>query len=185
MVSMADNDTLTQWVDRTRRMAEYRDEAFDFLRRAAASGLPSVESDVELVCRLWATADERDVLICDALTKFDEALFDTRGELEITRGAEPRPAPNDDERLLYVCAWTLSRPDAPDAPDADNGGRSVSVALTADRLTGRMTFEVVDVLGVSAPIPPPDDHAADGHGADGLYEALSSAFFTMRALPQN
>ena len=90
---MTANDSLTQWIDRTRRMAEYRDEAFDFLRRASAAGLPSVESDVELVCRLWATADERDVLICEALTKFDEALFDTRGELEITRGAEPRPAP--------------------------------------------------------------------------------------------
>ena len=157
-------------------MAEYRDEAFDFLRRASAAGLPAAEDDVELVCRLWATADERDVLICEALTKFDEALFDTPGELEITRGAEPRPTPNDDDRLLYICAWTLSRPDA---PDADNNGRAVSVALAADRLAGRLTFEVLDPLGIATPIPPPDDQDAEG-----LYEALSSAFFAMRSLPQ-
>ena len=152
---MTANDTLTQWIDRTRRMAEYRDEAFDFLRRASAAGLTAAEDDVELVCRLWATADERDVLICEALTKFDEALFDTPGELEITRGAEPRPTlnnPNGDDRLLYVCAWTLSRQD----------GRAVSVALAADRLTGRLSFEVVDALGIAAPIPYPDDQDADG-----------------------
>ena len=166
---MTANDTLTQWIDRTRRMAEYRDEAFDFLRRASAAGLTAAEDDVELVCRLWATADERDVLICEALTKFDEALFNAPGELEITRGAEPRPTPNDEDRLLYVCAWTLSRQD----------GRAVSVALTADRLTGRLSFEVVDPAGAAAPIPYPDDQDANG-----LYEALSSAFFTMREPPR-
>ena len=154
-------------------MAEYRDEAFDFLRRASAAGLPAAEDDVELVCRLWATADERDVLICEALTKFDEALFDTPGELEITRGAEPRPTPNDDDRLLYICAWTLSR------QDAGEYGSAVSVALAADRLAGRLSFEVLDPLGIATPIPPPDDQDAEG-----LYEALSSAFFAMRSLPQ-
>ena len=173
---MTNNDSLTQWIDRTRRMAEYRDDAFDFLRRASAAGLTAAEDDVELVCRLWATADERDVLICEALTKFDEALFNAPGELEITRGAEPRPTPNNpngDDRLLYVCAWTLSRPSEAEYR------RAVSVALTADRLTGRLSFEVVDPAGAAAPIPYPDDQDANG-----LYEALSSAFFTMREPPR-
>ena len=176
---MTTNDSLDNWIDRTRRMAEYRDEAFDFLRRASAAGLPAVESDVELVCRLWATADERDVLICDALTKFDEALFDSPGELEITRGAEPRPSlnapdvPGGDDRLLYVCAWTLSR------PDDDGNGRAVSVVLAADRLAGGLSFEVLGPTGVAEPVRYLDDD-----NAESLYEALSSAFFSMRSTSQ-
>ena len=171
---MTANESLDKWIDRARRMAEYRAEASDFIRRAAYANLPADEADVELVCRLWATADERDVLICDALTKFDEALFDSPGELEITRAAEPRPSPNDEARLLYVCAWTLSR------PAGDENERAVSVALAADRLTGRQAFEVLDPMGAATPIPYPDDQ-----NADALYEALSSAFFAMRSLPQN
>ena len=174
---MTANDSLDRWIDRTRRMAEYGDEAFDFLRRASAAGLPAVESDVELVCRLWATADERDVLICDALTKFDEALFDSPGALDITRGAEPRPSQNDENRLLYVCAWTLSRPI--DDANSDDGARAVSVVLSADRLAGGLSFEVVDPLGMATPVPYPDDDDADS-----LYAALSSAFFSMRSPPQ-
>ena len=166
---MTDNEDLARWVDRAQRMAEYRAEASDFVRRAAAAMLPAVESDVELVCRLWVAADERDVLICEALTKFDEALFDTPGDLEITRGAEPRPSPDDEDRLLYVCSWTLRRED----------GRAVSVALAADRLTGAMTFEVLDPVGMATSVPSPEDF-----GANELYEALSLAFFTMRGLSQ-
>ena len=168
ILPMTANDNLTIWLDRARRMVEYRAEATGFLRRVAET-LPAHESDVESVCRLWATADERDVLICDALTKFDEALFDTRGELEITRGAEPRPATNDEERLFYICSWTLSRQD----------GHAVSVTLAADQLTGVMTFEVLDAAGFATPIPSPDEDA------ESLYEALAGAFFAMHGLSQS
>ena len=77
------------WVDRARRMVEYRAEAMDFLRRVG-SMLPAAGTDVELVCRLWTAADEYDVTICEAVQRFDVAIFDVPGEIEITRGCRTR-----------------------------------------------------------------------------------------------
>ena len=150
-------------------MAGYRDEAADFLRRAAST-LPALESDLELVCRLWAAADELDALVCDALTAFDDALFDAPGELDTTRGAEPAPpdaqAPYAGESLAYTCDWTIVRPES----------RRTSVALSADQLSGRLSLEVRDPTGRTQPIPFP---LAD---PSQLYETLALAFFVLSGL---
>ena len=150
------------WLDRARRMVDYREEATDFLRRASST-LPATEADVELVCQLWATADEHDTSICEALQRFDEALFDVPGQLEITRGAEPTPAPDNSEGLTYLCTWTLLRPE----------GHGASVVLTADQTGGRLNFEVrgSDDAGrsIGFPIGNPGD----------LYEPLTHSFFTL------
>ncbi len=151
------------WLDRARRMVDYREEATDFLRRASST-LPATQADVELICQLWATADEHDTSICEALQRFDEALFDVPGQLEITRGAEPTPTPDNSEGLAYLCTWALLRPD----------GRGISVVLAADQTSGRLDFEVRggDDAGCSIgfPIGDPID----------LYEPLMHSFFTLQ-----
>ena len=165
MTHDSSNSEIETWVDRARRMVDYREEATDFLRRAS-SMLPVVESDVELVCRLWTAADEYDVSICDALRRFDQALFDVPGQLDITRGAEPTSTRDDGEGLAYLCSWTLMRPEAD----------GMSVALMADQLTGRFSFEVRDSNGdartVAFPIGCPSE----------LYEALTHGFFRLQML---
>ena len=153
---------IDSWLDRVRRMAEYRIEAADFLKRAS-SILPAVETDVELVCRLWTIADEHDVLVCEALKRFDDALFDTHGELEITRGAEPVTTSGGDDSLCYLCTWTLLRPDS----------QSASVVLKADQVSGQFEFEVVDSTGARRAIGFPMSREA------GLYDALTSSFFAL------
>ena len=160
--SMKDIDI---WVDRVRRMADYRTEAVDFLSRAS-SILPAVQSDVELVCRLWTVADEHDVTICEALQRFDEALFDVPGCLEVTRGAEPKSNQDGGEGLAYLCNWTLGRSES----------HSTSVVLAADRVTGRLDFEVRDSYGERNSIGFPLGSKQD------LYESLSSSFFTLHGL---
>lgn len=150
------------WLDRVRRMTEYRAEAADFIRRAG-SLLPAADADVELVCRLWAIADEHDTYICEALQEFDNAVFETRGELDITRGAEPTTTPEGNVVLSYLCTWTLARPDS----------QSASVVLTADQVSGELTFETRDTAGAGRTIgfPLREDEK--------FYEALTSSFFTM------
>lgn len=156
------NASIDSWLDRVRRMAEYRIEAADFLNRAS-SVLPAVETDVELVCRLWTIADEHDVRVCEALKRFDDALFDAHGELEITRGAEPVVTSGGSNSLSYLCTWTLLRPDS----------QSASVVLKADQASGRFEFEVVDSTGAKRSIGFPMDREAE------LYDALTSSFFAL------
>ena len=104
------NRTPDFFIDRTRRMLEYADEARDFVRRAAA-WRETGEADAAAVCRLWALADELDSTVCETLTAFGEALFGERFELDITRGVEvepppPPPMPPMPPRAVYTCAWT-------------------------------------------------------------------------------
>lgn len=164
MTPLQDNAALRTWVDRTRRMVGYRDEALDFLRRAG-SQVPVFESDVELVCRLWAIADEHDEIICRALTEFDAALFDPVGELDITRGVETRPISGDESSVIFLCTWSVMRP----------GGISVSCVLYGEQMTGAVGLEVRDDGGSSHPLPFPIAEPSD------LYEALSDSFFVLAA----
>lgn len=150
------------WIDRAQRMVDYREEAADFLRRAS-SILPAIELDVELVCRLWTAADEYDIYICEALQRFDQALFDVQGQLEITRGAEPASGPNTDERLVYLCTWALVRPE----------DQSTSVVLSADQVSGRLDFEVRDSAGGRRSLGFPIAKMSD------LYESLTLSFFAI------
>ncbi len=151
---------LETWVDRTRRMVGYREEALDFLGRAGGQ-LPVFESDIGIVCRLWAIADEYDEIICRALTEFDTAVFDTAGELDITRGAETRTTSDNQPQVMFLCTWSLVRP----------GGQSVSCILYAEQLTGAIGLEVQDSSGVSHRLPFPLGEPS------ALYEALSDGFF--------
>ena len=150
------------WVERARAMAAYRDEALDFLERAAAQ-LPVGRSDVGAVCRLWAVADECDEMICEALTRFDAALFESKGELDITRGVEAPSAQDAESRAVFTCAWSIERPE----------GRRISCVLSAERLGGALGLEIRDAQGAAAPLPFPLEYPSD------LYEALANAFFRM------
>lgn len=143
-------------------MTEYRAEVADFIRRIG-SLLPAADADVELVCRLWTEADEHDTYICDALQQFDDTVFETTGELEITRGAEPVTTPEGNVALTYLCTWTLARPDS----------QSTSVVLKADQVSGQLTFEIRDSSGEGRIIgfPIGEDET--------FYEALTSSFFAM------
>ena len=164
MAGNRDEANLRAWIDRTRRMVGYRDEALDFLRRAAAQ-LPVLESDVGLVCRLWAVADELDETICGALTEFDSVLFESACELDITRGVETNPASENDSRVMYLCAWSAARPD----------GRRVSCALYGDQLSGEICLEARGSDGTSRAIPYPISDMSE------LYETLSDSFFNLAA----
>ena len=154
--------SIDPWLDRVQRMTEYRSEAADFIQRAG-SILPAADADVELVCRLWTIADDHDAHICEALQKFDDAIFRTAGELEITRGAEPVTAPDGNVTLTYLCTWTIARPES----------QSVSIVLSADQVSGELMFEVRSSTSAGLLIGFPIVEY------EKLYEALTSSFFSM------
>ena len=144
-------------------MVGYRDEALDFLVRASQQ-VPVFESDVGLVCRLWAVADEHDEILCRALTEFDSALFESPGELDITRGVETRPVSEDESHVVFLCTWAVARPEQ----------ERVSCVLYGEQLTGAVGTEIQDSRGVSHPISFPII-------LSDLYEALSDSFFRLAA----
>lgn len=164
MTPMQDNESLETWVDRTVRMVGYREEALDFLKRAGGQ-LPVFKSDLGIVCRLWAIADEYDEIICRALTEFDSAVFDTAGELDITRGAETRPTSENEPQVVFLCTWSIIRP----------GGLGVSCILYGEQLTGAIGMEVRDHHGVNRPVPFPISSLTE------LYMTLSDNFFALSA----
>ena len=151
---------LDTWIDRTRRMIGYKAEARDFVRRAGER-MPAIEADAGAVCHLWALADEQDEAICHALTRYDLGLSGTPGALDVTRGAEIRPAPGGGETMAYLCSWEIRRPD----------DRWVSVVLSIEQVSRVLTMEVRDSSGTVRPMGFPI------HGHAGLHEALSGAFF--------
>ena len=144
-------------------MVGYRDEALAFLGRASEQ-VPVFESDVGLVCRLWAVADEHDEILCRALTEFDSALFESPGELDITRGVETRPVSEDESGAVFLCTWAIVRP----------GQERVSCVLYAEQLTGAVGMEIQDSHGVGRPVPFPVIRSD-------LYGALSDSFFVLGA----
>ena len=152
------------WVNRTHRMVDYLDEALAFLGRAGDQ-FPVLESDIGLVCHLWAVADEHDEIMCRALTGFDSDLFETAGELDITRGVETRPTPEQESRVIFLCTWSIVR------PEQDR----VSCILYAEQLTGSIGLEVRDSGGSSYPLPFPITDSSD------LYKTLSDSFFRLAA----
>ena len=155
-------EELRYWVQRVHRMSDYRVEALDFLRRAGST-LPTTESDLALICGLWAVADEHDVAICDALTSFDSALFQVSGDLDITRGVEVEPTPGEVDSLIYQCSWSINRPET----------LGTSVVLAAHQASGRLTLEVRDADAHRRQVGFPID------GRSELYEALAQSFFTL------
>ncbi len=163
MTSAGQSAELESWVDRTRRMVGYRDEALDFLGRASEQ-VPVFESDVGLVCRLWAVADEHDEILCRALTEFDSALFESPGELDITRGVETRPVSEEESGAVFLCTWAIVRP----------GQERVSCVLYGEQLTGAVGMEIQDSHGLARPVPFPVTPSD-------LYEALSDSFFGLGA----
>ena len=164
MIPKQDSDSLGAWIVRTNRMVGYREEALDFLERAG-SQLPVFESDVGLVCRLWVVADEHDELICRALTEFDSAVFDVAGELDVTRGAEMRPDPENGSHAVFLCSWSVIRPDR----------QSVSCILYGEQLTGAIGLEIRDHHGFSRSVPFPITNSTE------LYATLSDSFFGLAA----
>ena len=152
------NESPDFFIDRTRRMLEYADEARDFVRRAAAwSG--TGEADAAAVCRLWALADELDSTVCETLTAFGEALFGAPFELDITRGAEV--VPETPPTAVYTCAWT-----------AKLGGDIWVSAVLSSYESESERLEARDSSGGVYPLPYPL------RGAAGLSEVLGAAFFS-------
>ena len=164
MTSVDQSAELETWVNRTRRMVDYLDEALAFLGRAG-NQFPVLESDVELVCFLWAVADEHDEIMCRALTSFDSGLFEAAGELDITRGVETRPAPEQESHIIFLCTWSMVRPEQD----------WVSCVLYSEQLTGSVGLEVRDSRGSSHPLPFPITDSSD------LYKTLSDSFFRLAA----
>ena len=163
MTSVDQSAELESWVNRTRRMVAYRDEALAFLERASEQ-VPVFESDVGLVCRLWAIADEHDEVLCRALTEFDSALFESPGELDITRGVETLPVSEDESGAVFLCTWAIVRP----------GRERVSCVLYGEQLTGAVGMEIRDGNGIGRPVPFPVVPSD-------LFEALSESFFRLGA----
>ena len=167
MPPFPNDDSPQFFIDRTRRMLEYADEARDFVRRAASWSAADEDADVAAVCRLWALADELDATICETLTAFGEALFDGRFELEITRGADavelsPPPAP---PMAVYACAWTAA------------GGNGVwAGAVLSASANESERLEVRDSAGGVRTLPYPLGDAA------ALGDALGEAFFRALAV---
>lgn len=145
-------------------MVDYLDEALAFIGRAG-NQFPVLESDIGLVCRLWAVADEHDEIMCRALTSFDSSLFETAGELDITRGVEIRTMPEQESPVIFLCTWSIVR------PEQDR----VSCILYAEQLTGSIALEVRDSGGSSYPLPFPITDSS------GLYKTLSDSFFGLAA----
>lgn len=164
MILSQDDTKLEMWVDRTRRMVGYWDEALDFLNRAGGQ-IPVLESDIGLVCRLWAIADEYDEIVCRALSAFDNALSDDAGELDITRGVETSPSSDEGSRVLFHCTWSVVRTEQ----------ESVSCILYGEQMTGAVGLELRDSQGVGQAIPFPLVNPSD------LYEAMSDNFFGLAA----
>ena len=164
MTIAQDQDALEMWVSRTRRMVGYLDEALAFLGRAGGQ-FPVLESDIGLVCRLWAVADEHDEIMCRALTSFDSDLFETPGELDITRGVETRPTAEQESGIIFLSTWSMVR------PEQDR----VSCVLYAEQLTGSVGLEVRDSGGSSHPLPFPITDSSD------VYKTLSDSFFRLVA----
>lgn len=165
MTPTQNNPELDRWVDRTRRMVSYRNEALDFLGRAGEQA-SVFESDVGVVCHLWAVADEYDEIVCRALSAFDSALFETVGELDITRGVETRPTSETEPSVMFLCTWSIIRP----------GNSGLSCILYGEQMTGAVGLEVRDSHGVIHPLPFPLEEPS------ALYEALSDAFFVLAAV---
>ena len=163
MTTEQDQAALEMWVNRTRRMVDYLDEALAFLGRAGDQ-FSVLESDVGLICFLWAVADEHDEIICRALTSFDSDLFETAGELDITRGVETLPVSEDESGAVFLCTWAIVRP----------GQERVSCVLYGEQLTGAVGMEIRDSHGVGRPVPFPVVPSD-------LYEALSDSFFGLGA----
>ena len=164
MTPAQDNASLEMWIDRTARMVGYRDEALDFLERAA-NQVPVFESDVGLVCQLWAVADQHDEIMCRAITEFDSTLFDSPGELDITRGVETRAISENESQVMFLCTWSVTRPEQ----------QSVSCILYGEQSTGTLGLEVRDHYGVSQPAPFPIADPTE------LYKILSDSFFGLAA----
>ncbi len=152
--------------ERLRSMVAYAEDAFNFVSRAS-SQLPTDESDIHILCRLWTLADEYDVTICESLAKFDSVLTEPAGELDITRSVEAWPSANsgapDDlipDNLVYVCSWEMLR----------SQGRSVTVRMSIDRASGEPSVEVADSGGRRQRVPFPDGMN------DELLDAMELAF---------
>ena len=141
-------------------MIGYKSEARDFVHRAGEQ-MPTLESDVDAVCHIWALADEQDEMICHALTRYDIELFGTAGRLEVTRGAEVGPGPGGGETISYLCSWEIRRPD----------DRWVSIVLSIEQVSRVLTIAVRNSSGAVRPLGFPIQDASR------LHEALSGAFF--------
>ncbi len=107
----------SSWLDRAKRLLEYRREAAEFLDRVGQQ-LPVSPSDAASVSLLWAEADELDAMVCGLLNEMNAGLMDGRAELDTTRGAIPAGT----DGVTYECCWALAWSD----------GLGLSVRLSTD-----------------------------------------------------
>ncbi len=114
------------WLDRARRLREYRREALEFIERVQ-SQFPVSREHARAVSILWYEADQRDDTVCSLLAEMNSGLLDGSAELDITRGASLRAIGfgmglPPEQAVFYECAWSLAWGD----------GRGVAVVLAID-----------------------------------------------------
>ncbi len=97
------------WIERTRRLVDYRREADEFVQRVGGQ-LPVGPQDAKAVSLLWLEADGLDEKLCSLLNEIDAGLLEGKAdELDITRGATMRPSPLESEDVVYYeCTWSLT-----------------------------------------------------------------------------
>ena len=115
------------WLDRAKRLLNYRREAAEFIERVSQQ-LPVSPSDAASVSLLWEEADELDAMVCSLLNEMNAGLMAGRAELDTTRGAVPAGA----DGVTYECSWTL----------AWNDGLGLSVKLSTDPRSSTLTLLV-------------------------------------------
>ncbi|MCI0438329.1 MAG: hypothetical protein L0177_04265 [Chloroflexi bacterium] len=114
------------WLDRARRLREYRREALEFIERVQ-SQFPVSRDHARAVSLLWYEADQRDDTVCSLLAEVNSGLLESSGEMDITRGASLRAIGfgmglPPEQAVFYECAWSL----------AWGSDRGISVVLAID-----------------------------------------------------
>ena len=158
------------WLERARKLAEYRREAAEFIGRAADQ-LPVSPDDVKAIGLLWLEADRLDGVVCAALNEMNAGLADGRGELDSTRGASVRPSTLDEPTLFYDCSWSLQW----------DGGRRVVVNLAIDPRSTVFEVTVTAMMAaesVSVPFPVAEPELKEAlisaYAAEATFDGLST-----------
>ena len=79
------------WLERTRRLVDYHQEALEFIGRAGQQ-ISANPSHALAVGRLWLEADGIDDTVCTLLDEMNTGLLEGGGELDTTRGVATRPS---------------------------------------------------------------------------------------------
>lgn len=147
------------WIERAASLVRYREEAVSFVARAGAN-LPADAEDAESVCLLWVEADGMDQNVSEHFDALNEGLLDSRGQLEVTRGADMSPRSEAQGLLVYQCTWSFRWDD----------DRDISVVLEIEPRSKRFGAWVATAGAEAITLSVPVDDT-------GLEDALTIAYY--------